>query len=71
LRASLILSAFTLSRRVFARLRRAKEGGGGVEQALRACSTPPPPSGERRRREQAIVMEIRQLLTEKRCLMIL
>src|SRR5205823_12038961 len=35
------------------------------EHALRACSTKYTPLGERRRRKQAIVMGIRQTLSEK------
>src|SRR5215469_14489819 len=46
-RACLILRVFALSRRVLARLRRAKNGVCGVEQALRSCSTPHTPSSER------------------------
>jgi len=51
------------SRRVLARLRRAKDLVYGVENALRAFSTPYTKTGERRRREQAIVMGIRQSLS--------
>src|SRR5215472_14699062 len=63
LRACLILSAFALSRRGLARLRRANKLICCVEHARSACSTQHINLGERRRREQAIVMAIRQTLT--------
>jgi len=65
LRAFLILSVFALSRRVLARLRRAKDVVYFVENARSAFSTKYTESGERRRREQAFVMGIRYILGVK------
>src|SRR6266702_1955006 len=59
-RACLILRVFALSRRMFARLRRANNGVCCVKNARSAFFTQHTKTGERRRREQAIVMETRQ-----------